>query len=127
MNWLSGTMRGALAVAALGLAGGPALGQDAQVAQGHEIVQRNCGMCHAVGRADASPNSAAPAFRELHKRYPIDNLSEALAEGILTGHPQMPEFAFPPEQVTAIISYLKSIQTEQGASRTPRAGTRAGA
>lgn len=125
MNWLSRTMRGALAFAAL--AAGPALAEDAQAAQGHEIVQRNCGMCHAVGRADASPNTAAPAFRDLHKRYPIDNLAEALAEGILTGHPQMPEFAFPPEQVSAIISYLKSIQTEQGASRAPPSRTRAGA
>lgn len=129
MTRLREKLSGALALAALGivLAARPALAQDAQVAQGHDLVQRNCGMCHAVGRADASPNSAAPAFRDLHKRYPVDNLAEALAEGILTGHPQMPEFAFPPEQVTAIISYLKSIQTEQGASRAPRSGPRAGA
>lgn len=129
MNRLRETMRRALALAALGvgLAAGPAFAQDPQVAQGHAIVQRNCGMCHAVGRADASPNTAAPAFRDLHKRYPIDNLAEALAEGILTGHPQMPEFAFPPEQVAAIISYLKSIQTEQGASRGPPSRARAGA
>ncbi len=129
MTWLRDKKRGALAFAALGIAlgAGPAFAQDPQVAQGHDLVQRNCGMCHAVGRADASPNTAAPAFRELHRRYPIDNLAEALAEGILTGHPQMPEFAFPPEQVSAIISYLKSIQTEQGASRVPRSGSRAGA
>jgi cytochrome c len=127
MNRLRETMRRTLALAALGvgLAASSAFAQDPQIAQGRDIVQRNCGMCHAVGRTDASPNSTAPAFRDLHKRYPIDNLAEALAEGILTGHPQMPEFAFPPEQVTAIISYLKSIQTEQGASRAtpPRART----
>ena len=129
MDRVTGTGRRMLAIAVLGaaLAAGPAFAQDPQVAQGREIVQRNCGMCHAVGRADASPNAAAPAFRELHKRYPVENLGEALSEGIITGHPQMPEFAFPPEQVSAIISYLKSIQTQQGAERAPPGGPRSGA
>ncbi len=129
MNWLAGPVRRGLTVAAIcvGLASGPAFAQDPQVGQGRDIVQRNCGMCHAIGRVDASPNAAAPAFRELHKRYPVENLAEALGEGIITGHPQMPEFAFPPEQVSAIISYLKSIQTQQGADRTPPAGPRPGA
>jgi hypothetical protein len=36
-----------------------------------------------------------------------------LAEGLLTGHPMMPEFRFPPEDGKAIIRYLKSIQTRQ--------------
>lgn len=129
MSRLVKTMRGAVAAMALGasLAGGPAFAQDSAVVQGRDIVQRNCGMCHAIGRADASPNAAAPAFRELNKRYPVDNLAEALGEGIITGHPQMPEFAFPPEQVSAIISYLKSIQTQQGADRAPPSRSRAGA
>jgi cytochrome c len=128
MNSLVGTMRGAVTVLTMGiaLASGPAYAQDPQIAQGRDIVERNCGMCHAIGRVDASPNASAPAFRELHKRYPVDNLAEALGEGIITGHPQMPEFAFPPEQVSAIITYLKSIQTQQGAARTPTSGARAG-
>ena len=78
-------------------------------------------MCHAVGRSGASPNTAAPPFRDLHQRYPVDSLAEALAEGILTGHPQMPEFRFAPEEVNDIILYLKSIQTEQGAALGPSA------
>jgi cytochrome c len=129
MNRPMETMRGFLAAATLvvALGGGSAVAQDPQVAQGLDIVRRNCGMCHAIGRTDASPNASAPLFRELHKRYPVDNLAEALSEGIITGHPQMPEFAFPPEQVSAIISYLKSIQTQQGADRTPPAAPRPGA
>lgn len=101
-------------VLAAGLALAPAARAEPDLARGHALVERNCGVCHAVGRADTSANPAAPAFRELHRRYPVDNLAEALAEGILTGHPQMPEFAFPPEDVSAIIAYLKSIQTHQG-------------
>ena len=42
-------------------------------------------------------------------------MAEALAEGILTGHPAMPEFRFEPTQINDIILYLKSIQTRQHA------------
>jgi hypothetical protein len=34
-------------------------------------------------------------FRTLGKRYPIEALEEALGEGIISGHPDMPEFRFP--------------------------------
>ncbi|HZZ35670.1 MAG TPA: cytochrome c, partial [Caulobacteraceae bacterium] len=64
----------------------------ADVNHGRDLVQKNCGGCHAVGKTGASPSPTAPAFRDLHQRYPVDSLAEALAEGILTGHPQMPEF-----------------------------------
>lgn len=110
-------------VLAAGLAAAPAARAEPDLARGHALVERNCGVCHAVGRADTSANPAAPAFRELHRRYPVENLAEALAEGILTGHPQMPEFAFPPDDVSAIIAYLKSIQTHQGAALGPGPAT----
>jgi len=73
-------------------------------------VQVNCARCHAVGLVGESPLPIAPAFRTLHKRYPIDSLQEALAEGIVTGHPSMPEFALDPDQVNAVIAYLKSLE-----------------
>jgi mono/diheme cytochrome c family protein len=89
--------------------------------RGRALLQQSCAMCHAVGRGGDSPNPAAPRFRELYKRYPVENLGEALAEGLLTGHPQMPEFHFAPGEVTDIIAYLKSIQTEQRAHLAPPA------
>jgi cytochrome c len=49
-------------------------------------------------------------FRALSKRYPIESLEEALGEGIISGHPDMPEFKFSGEDVGAIVIYLKSIQ-----------------
>jgi mono/diheme cytochrome c family protein len=85
-------------------------------ARGRLLVQRNCGMCHAVGRAGPSPFAAAPPFRELGQRYKLDDLDEALAEGIITGHPAMPEFRFAPNEVNDIVHYLKSIQTRQAAA-----------
>jgi hypothetical protein len=39
-----------------------------------------------------------------------DALEEALGEGILSGHPDMPEFRFDADEVGAIIVYLQSIQ-----------------
>lgn len=84
--------------------------------RGRLLVQRNCGMCHAVGRAGPSPFAAAPPFRELGQRYKLDDLDEALAEGIITGHPAMPEFRFAPNEVNDIVHYLKSIQTRQAAA-----------
>ena|SRR5579864_1665391 len=101
----------------------PALAQptphEQSVARGLALVTRNCSMCHAVGAIGDSPNPQAPHFRDLHQRYPVDNLAEALAEGILVGHPQMPEFRFTAEEVSDIIAYLKSIQTSQHARLTP--------
>lgn len=85
--------------------------------RGRILVQRHCANCHSVTRSGDSPNRAAPPFRELNQRYHIDELGEALAEGILTGHPAMPQFAFPPKDVKAILTYLRSIQTDQQASR----------
>jgi mono/diheme cytochrome c family protein len=84
---------------------------EAQLKQGQALLTQNCARCHAIGRSGDSPRPDAPAFRTLSMRYPIESLEEALGEGIMTGHPDMPEMSFDAEQVGAIIAYLKSIQT----------------
>jgi cytochrome c len=78
--------------------------------RGLVIVRTNCSRCHATGRIGESPLPIAPPFRTLHERYPVDDLQEPLAEGIVTGHPNMPEFRFDPGQVGDIIAYLKSLE-----------------
>ena len=80
------------------------------VKRGETLLTRDCGRCHAVARTGDSPRKEAPAFRTLGKLYPIDSLEEALGEGIMSGHPDMPEFKFDAADVGAIIVYLKSIQ-----------------
>ncbi len=57
-----------------------------------KLADDYCARCHAIELAGTSPRDLAPAFRELTQRYPVDTLGEALAEGIVTGHPDMPEF-----------------------------------
>jgi mono/diheme cytochrome c family protein len=78
--------------------------------RGQALLRKHCGECHATGKTGESPFKQAPAFRTLGQRYPIESLEEALAEGIMSGHPAMPEFSFEADDVGAIIACLKSIQ-----------------
>jgi cytochrome c len=90
----------------------PALAEDPAIALGRDIVTRDCSGCHATGPTGDSPLAIAPHFRELGRRYDLDFLAEALVEGIVTAHAEMPQFTFEPGEAEAIILYLKSIQTE---------------
>src|SRR3954469_17618746 len=86
-----------------GLAG-HAVAQEARVERGRAFVEENCARCHAVGRTGDSPLPQAPRLRDLHRRYPVENLAEAFAEGIVTGHPGMPEFVLDPAQIDDLIA-----------------------
>lgn len=80
------------------------------IARGRALVQQNCARCHAIGRDGASPHRQAPPFREVMQVYGADSLTAALGEGLVTGHPDMPEFKFPPDQVGAIVDYLHTLE-----------------
>jgi mono/diheme cytochrome c family protein len=90
---------------------GPAVAvEKGTVDRGELLLRKNCSRCHAIGTTGNSLHPEAPPFRTLSSRYPIDDLSESLAEGIVSGHPDMPIFVFSPADVEAIIEYMKSIQ-----------------
>ena len=74
------------------------------------LVEANCSGCHAIGLEGESALRQAPPFRELHQRYDVEFLSEALVEGIMTGHEAMPEFVFSPDEAAAVVGYLKSLE-----------------
>jgi len=78
--------------------------------RGLVFVQTNCARCHAIGKLGGSPIAEAPPFRTLHNNYPVESLAEALAEGIMTGHPSMPEFRLDPGQAQDVILYLKTLE-----------------
>jgi cytochrome c len=78
--------------------------------RGKTFVLANCARCHSIDRVSPSPLKIAPPFRTLHLRYPIETLGEALAEGISTGHPTMPEFRLDPDQIHDVLSYLKTLE-----------------
>jgi cytochrome c len=76
---------------------------------GHTLVLRDCARCHSVEATGASGFRPAPPFRTLHNNYPLDSLEEALAEGIISGHPAMPEFEYSASDVADIIAWMKSL------------------
>ena len=94
----------------------------ASISRGFNLVRQNCSMCHAIGPTGDSPNPAAPHFRDLHERYAIEDLGEALSEGIMVNHqPVMPQLHFSSDEVRDILAYLNSIQSRRRAD-TGRGG-----
>ena len=77
--------------------------------RGRALLEANCAACHATGKTGDSPLAKAPLFRRLKQKYPLENLSESLAEGIMTGHPAMPQFVFSPSEIESVLVYLDSI------------------
>lgn len=102
-------MRQALLLA-LASSAAPALAQSPAVQRGQVFVRTHCAQCHAIDRVSPSPLRDAPPFRTLHRNYPVESLEESLAEGIVTGHPSMPEFRLDPGQIGDVIAYLKSLE-----------------
>ncbi len=98
-----------LSMLLLGSASAPAADKGLED-KGELLLRDNCSRCHAIGKEGQSPHKDAPPFRTLSKKYPIGDLSESLAEGIVSGHPEMPIFVFSAHDVEAIIQYLNSIQ-----------------
>ena len=82
------------------------------VPAGRAMAQKLCARCHAIGPVGDSPLAEAPPFRTFSSKYPIDSLAEAFAEGIVVGHPDMPEFKFEPDEIDALLAYLDSIQSQ---------------
>ena len=83
---------------------------DGDIGRGRRLALTHCAKCHSIDKVTASPLGLAPPFRTLHTRYPVEDLEEPLAEGIVTGHPSMPEFRFESDQIADFISFLKSLQ-----------------
>jgi mono/diheme cytochrome c family protein len=117
-DWTRGTV---LVVSLLGLLSPAVAAEKGLIDRGEVLVRDNCSRCHAIGLDGVSPSPDAPPFRTLSSKYPIENLAESLAEGIVSGHPEMPIFVFKPHDVDAIIAYLESIQ-EAPAAPDPAPG-----
>jgi cytochrome c len=84
--------------------------QKASLERGRVFAETNCARCHAIGPTGDSPVAKAPPFRTLHNRYPVENLEEALAEGIRTVHLEMPQFELDSDQIDDLIAYLKFLE-----------------
>ncbi len=85
-------------------------GMASNAEQGKRLALTHCAKCHAIDKVSPSPLKVAPPFRTLHDRYPVEMLQESLAEGIVTGHPSMPEFRFEGDQIGDLIAFLKTLE-----------------
>ena len=85
--------------------------------RGLDVADRNCSLCHAITSTGTSPHPKAPAFRTLGTHYPLEALSEALAEGIVVGHTGMPQIQLEPQKIDDLIAYLETIQAASPAPR----------
>ena len=106
-------MSGAMALAACPPqpseeASGPSQGE--LIGQGQVMAEMMCSSCHAIGFDDDGAHPDTVPFREFSWRYPIETLAEPLAEGIIVGHPDMPEFQFEPKDIDALLAYIESVQ-----------------
>lgn len=97
------------AALAAGLLAGAAHAETA-VDRGRRLVEVHCSRCHAVDREGPSPMADAPPLRDLELDYPVETLAEAFAEGMVTGHPQMPVFTFTPAEIDDLLAYLDSLR-----------------
>ena len=112
---------GALTLALTGCATGDGSPPDpmevspfGSVALGGNLVRQRCAGCHAVERTGDSPMKAAPPFREMGQTYPVRDLQEALAEGLVTAHPSMPQIELEASEVADVIAYLESVSGTGG-------------
>ena len=84
--------------------------QSRSAQRGLVFARIHCAQCHAIDKVSPGPLKIAPPFRMLHPRYPVGSLEEALREGIVTGHPSMPEFRLDPGQFGDLIGFLKALE-----------------
>jgi cytochrome c len=82
----------------------------ADAKRGERLAQEKCGACHSVGARGSSPDLKAPLFRAIAVQWPPEQLQEALAEGIVTGHNAMPEFTFSPRQIDDLVDHLNRLR-----------------
>ena len=84
---------------------------------GEALAKKLCARCHAIDDTSASPFEKAPAFRVIANRYSVWSLQEALAEGIATGHTEMPEFVLNPDEINNLLTFMDTFTTPKSTAR----------
>ncbi len=74
--------------------------------RGEAIAMQKCAVCHALGPAGESPNSAAPAFRRLALRYNELNLEHHLGQMAGRPHGDMRQLTLTPDEISEIAAYI---------------------
>jgi mono/diheme cytochrome c family protein len=98
-----------MAIAVLAAMPPAALAGETPDPPGRQLAERLCSRCHAIGPDGESPHPPAPPFRTFAARWPVEDIAEALAEGIVVGHPDMPMFELTPAEIDDLIEYLETL------------------
>ena len=113
---MTGRLIAALVALTLGGCAGEAVRQNGtepvimgSADRGAMLVQQKCAGCHSVERSGDSPMRSAPPFRAMGVLYPVRDLQEAFAEGLVTAHPAMPAFELQATEIADLIAYLESV------------------
>lgn len=80
---------------------------------GFKLAEKLCARCHAIERGKVSRHPRAPSFMEIANRYSVWGLQEALAEGIVVGHPDMPKFVLNPEEINPLLTYMDGLKSQK--------------
>lgn len=108
---LIGTPMAAEQVSAKQISAKPVTAKQQSIKRGENLAAKLCSKCHSITTKGVSKHGKAPPFRSLSKKYPLEHLEEALAEGIVVGHDvtDMPTFALTPDQIQDFLNFVKSI------------------
>lgn len=97
------------AILVAAIAASQAWSSEPLIQSGRAIAEANCARCHSIEKMGESPFVPAPPFRVIARMYKASDLEEALVEGIVVGHPAMPEFQLTGEQAAALSSFIDSL------------------
>lgn len=92
---------------------------DDTIKRGQALAEKLCSGCHAVGLTDVSKLDKSPPMRDLAKRWKGEQIAEALAEGITTGHKEMPEFRLNPDELDAFLAWFDDLGARAKAPTPP--------
>jgi len=93
----------------LGLAGGAAAAQEADVAAGKVYAEEICAACHAVRQGQQeSPLFDAPTFQDVADTPGMTEL--ALSVWLQSSHPTMPNIVLKQDDLRNVIAYIRSLE-----------------
>lgn len=97
------------------MSGAPIAAQD--TGAGEAIAEKLCARCHAIRPGQKSRHGLAPTFPAIANRYSVLGLQEALAEGIVVGHADMPKFVFSPAEINNLLAFMDTFTQQKSKAR----------
>jgi len=89
-----------------------ATASDSPALRGESFAQNRCADCHAVGRLQTSPLSAAPSFEAVANAPGVTR--ESLARWLKASHdyPREMYFEIPEERIDDLVAYMLTLRSE---------------